>query len=57
MRLAARGQREDEQGNTQAVDDKLFDEAARKQARSVTTKSVLTTVLVTAVALAIPPLR
>lgn len=57
MRLASRGQREDEQGNTQSVDDKLFDEAARRQARTVTIKSLITTAAVTLIALALPPLR
>lgn len=56
MRLAAQGLREDEQGNQHNV-DKLFDEAAKRQARKVTLLSVATTVLVTAIALAIPPLR
>lgn len=57
MRLASRGLREDEAGNTSNVDDKAFDEAARRQARSVTIKSLVTMVVVTAIAFAIPPLR
>ncbi len=57
MRLAARGLREDEQGNEQNVMDKLFDEAAKRQARKVTMLSIATTVAVTAIALAIPALR
>jgi len=56
VRLAARGLREDEQGNEENV-DKLFDEAAKRQARKVTIMSIATTVVVTALALAIPPLR
>lgn len=56
MRLAARGLREDEDGKEHNV-DKLFDEAAKRQARKVTLLSIATTIAVTAVALAIPPLR
>lgn len=54
MRLAARGRREDENGDTQSIDDRLFDEAARKQARAVTIKSVVTTVVITAIVMLLP---
>jgi hypothetical protein len=57
VRLAARGLREDEQGKEQQDIDKLFDAAAKRQARKVTMLSIATTVAVTAIALAIPPLR
>jgi hypothetical protein len=39
------------------VDDKAFDEAARRQARSVTIKSAVAMIVFTAIAFAIPPLR
>lgn len=57
MRLAARGRREDESGNESNTDDKAFDEAARRQARSVTIKSAIAMIVFTAIAFAIPPLR
>jgi hypothetical protein len=37
--------------------DAAFDAAARKQARKVTMLSLLTTAMITAIALLIPPLR
>jgi hypothetical protein len=57
VRLAARGRREDDEGKGSDVDDKLFDEAIRKQARSVTIKSLVTTAIVVAIVMLIPPLR
>jgi hypothetical protein len=58
VRLAARGQREDDHGDVSSQElDAAFDAAARRQARKVTMLSVATTVAVTTIALLIPSLH